>query len=136
MQREQNLYMSFYVAMDCCSARVCAGPQKAKVAVPAASQASVGRHEPSEEVGGISSQHYLIVLWQQVYPPQAPTPSTPTLSFHSPSHGRSRSAPNRLHHPSLDSIPQPCLTCLAFTLTLVNTFLKQERDRIVIFPAF
>lgn len=128
--------MCFYMAMDCCPSCVCAVPQRAKVAIPSASQASVCGDSLSEEVGSISCRHYLIVFWQKVYLAQAPAPSTPALSFCSPSHGRSRSVPDRFHHLHLDSILQPCLSCLTFKLTLVKKILKQVRVRIVIFLAF
>ena len=64
--------------MNCCTACICEGPQRAKVAIRAASQASVCGDGLSEEVGGISCQHYLIVLWQQVYLAQAPPQFCPS----------------------------------------------------------
>lgn len=64
LQKEQNLYVCFYITMINCPTCVCAGPQRAKVDISAASQASVFRNGPSEEVGGFSCIYCLIALWE------------------------------------------------------------------------
>lgn len=102
LQREQNLYMWFYIAMDCCSSHVCAGCQRAKGTTAAASQAPV-------QGCPLWSRH----PWPA--PPHSP-PSTDSSTLHTisvlPLSLISRSAPNRLHHLPLDrAAALPTMPC-------------------------